>query len=90
MAEVLEMVKMAGKATSKRKPTIKPGDEIPPPPTGHRGSRLWSTHLSEDDVRVIRAMHARGWTIQDLARQYDTTWQTMARIVKGLSWRHVQ
>lgn len=87
MAEVLEMVKAAGRAATKRKPSIKPGDPIPPPPVGHRGSKLW---LDRDpDAARARAMHARGWTIQDLARQYNTTWHTMARIVKGLSWKHV-
>ncbi len=64
-------------------------DNIPKAPLGHRGSALWSTNLTEDDVRMIRAMHREGWTVQDLSAKYKTTWHTMNKIVKRLSWKHV-
>jgi hypothetical protein len=64
-------------------------DALPPPPPQHRGSQLWSTKLSEEEVLRIRQMHAAGWTVSALARQYKTTWVTMSRIVAGKSWRHV-
>jgi hypothetical protein len=63
--------------------------DVPEPPPQHRGSQLWSTDLDEPEVIQIRKMHASGWSISQLARQYKTTWLTMARIVKGLSWKHV-
>jgi hypothetical protein len=65
-------------------------DLPPPPPTGHlRGARVHSTHLNDDDVRKIRKLHAAGWTISALAKEYKVLWLTMSRIVKGLSWKHV-
>lgn len=65
--------------------------EVPPPPTArHRGSQMWSTKLTEDDIRLIRKMHAAGWNISQLAAKYKTEWLTMSRIVKRQSWTHVE
>lgn len=65
-------------------------EEVPPPPLAGRGSAMWSTTLTEGDVKMIRAMHARGWSIQQLSERYKVTWMTMSKIVKRQSWRHVE
>lgn len=66
------------------------GIRVPVPPSATVGSNVWSTKLTEAEVRKIRAMHAGGWSINALAAKYETTWKTMSRIVKGLSWKHVK
>lgn len=64
--------------------------EVPPPPPPHRGSAVSTAKFTEDDVRLIRKMFAKGWTISGLATKYGVTWVTMSRIVKRESWAHVQ
>jgi hypothetical protein len=70
---------------------VKNKGAVPPPPTPrNRGSAIWSTDLNDGKILEIRGQFVAGWNIQQLAEKYETTWLTMSRIVKGLSWIHVQ
>jgi hypothetical protein len=55
-----------------------------------RGVENGNTHLTEADVRAIRALYATGdYAYSGLAAAYKVGESTIARIVKGTSWASV-
>lgn len=67
----------------------------------HKGSKHHMAKLDEASVRAARRTFAEGsWVILDgkrhpvsassLARKYGVAHQTMASILRGDTWRHVQ
>ncbi len=55
-----------------------------------RGEASGNTRLSNDDVRSIRAAYDAGGIWQkDLAKQYGCSQQTIQRIVRRKSWKHI-
>ncbi|HSK44714.1 MAG TPA: HNH endonuclease, partial [Candidatus Binatia bacterium] len=58
---------------------------------GIQGEKVHSSKLSEAQVRRIKTMLAEGRLyMTELAREYGVTASTIARIAKGMSWRHVK
>lgn len=54
------------------------------------GEERWSSKLTEDAVRDIRARYAAGgMTQQQLADEYGVTFQNISWIVRRKSWKHV-
>jgi hypothetical protein len=56
-------------------------------PTGARHGR---THLTEDDVRMIRDLYDRGIAQTALAKQYGVASTTIQAIVSRRNWKHVK
>jgi hypothetical protein len=57
---------------------------------GTRGERSPTAKLTAEQVRAIRATHAAGgYTLREIAAQFDVTHATVVRIVNGQAWRHV-
>lgn len=54
-----------------------------------RGSDHYRTHLTEDDVRAIRAAAASGVSQHALGRRYGISNITVSAIVTRRNWRHV-
>lgn len=58
---------------------------------GILGETVHSAKLSEAQVRRIKTMLAEGrMYMTELAREYGVTAGTIARIARGMSWRHVK
>lgn len=55
-----------------------------------RGAKHFSTSLTEADVREMRRLKAEGWTLSRLAEKYDMSESGVSRIVRRLSWAHVE
>jgi HNH endonuclease len=55
-----------------------------------RGSRVRSGHLTESDVRRMRALRTQGWTLRQLASTFKTDSSNTHRITSGETWRHVR
>jgi len=53
------------------------------------GSKNGQSKLTEDAVRVIRRMRARGNTIAYIARQFNVDWGTIKHVCTGKHWSHV-
>jgi hypothetical protein len=45
--------------------------------------------LNPDKVRTIRAEHAGGASISDLARRFEVNYTAISQVVRGISWKHV-
>lgn len=55
-----------------------------------RGQSHYRTHLTENDVRRIRAEYRPGEvTYSALAAKYGITEQTVGKIINRITWRHV-
>jgi Mor family transcriptional regulator len=54
-----------------------------------RGEKHHAAHLTNDDVRTIRARHQQGDSLQTLARDYACTKSNISVIVRGKTWRHL-
>lgn len=54
---------------------------------GQRGSKQWSTHLTDEDVREIRSSELTG---KELADKFDLSPQAICDIRKRRSWKHVK
>lgn len=55
-----------------------------------RGAANPNTHLTDDDVRAIRALYSSGeYAYAGLAAAFSVGQSTIARIVKGESWQGV-
>ena len=59
--------------------------------TYHRwfGANHPRTHLTDDDVRAIRARSAAGEKYRDLAAEYGVTFGLIGHIVRRRVWKHV-
>jgi hypothetical protein len=54
-----------------------------------RGERNGAAILTENNVRNIRKMRAKGWTHQRLATKYKVAKCTIAYIATGKIWKHL-
>ena len=55
------------------------------------GETHWGAKLNEEAVRRIRKLHAAGLATQaELAREYGVSVLTIRKVVRRISWRHVQ
>jgi hypothetical protein len=54
-----------------------------------RGTAHGNTHLTDDDVRAIRAAHAAGTRYLDLAPRYGISVSAVAAIVRRKNWKHL-
>lgn len=53
-------------------------------------SAIPRSHLSEDDVRMIRSEYASGRVLQrELAERYGVDPSAISSIVRGVTWRHI-
>ncbi len=55
----------------------------------HAGSRHPQTHLTEDDVRTMRARYANGESAASIAQTFDVSAQNVRNIVARRLWKHV-
>lgn len=58
--------------------------------TQARGETQGLSKLDERQVRSIRAAHAVGATLKELAERYDVSFQTIHYIVRRKTWKHVK
>jgi hypothetical protein len=56
---------------------------------GPQGERCPWTHLTDEDVRVIRQRRAEGWTYARIGADFGLAFQTVAKIANRQSWTHV-
>jgi hypothetical protein len=69
-----------------------------PDPLGHgsgypgasHGRRCSKAKLTDAKVREIRRRHAAGETQADLCREFKITACPMSRLIRGLTWKHVE
>ncbi len=54
-----------------------------------RGARNPRARLTEDQVRMIRQLHAEGIAVDDLATRYEIHRVTVEGIIQRKSWRHI-
>lgn len=57
--------------------------------TTNRGMRHGNAKLSDDSVRRIRRLCARGWSHQDAAAIFGVSRANVSRIIRGEMWVHV-
>jgi len=57
------------------------------------GDRIWTTKLTEEDVRAIRSRYrrgVRGCGVEAIARDYGVHHVTINAIVQRRTWKHVE
>lgn len=59
-------------------------------PPLHLGARHPLSKMTEADVRVARARHANGESMNSLARAFGIAGSTMRAIIHRETWRHVE
>lgn len=62
----------------------KPGWKHPNPSIGERHHRA---KLTQDDVTLIMECHGQGISTRKLAEKFEVSQSTVAKIVRGASWR---
>jgi hypothetical protein len=55
-----------------------------------KGEGQWKAKLTEDDVRHIRKMHAKGATQRSIAEHFGMTFQGIWDIVHRKNWKNVE
>ena len=56
-----------------------------------KGSEMWNTNLTEQDVREIKDLYRSGlFTQNELAKESAILQCTVSSIVRGASWKHVE
>lgn len=58
--------------------------------TSNQGSRHGRSKLTENQIPLIRKMHADGYTQQEIADSLGVTRANIAFITQGKTWRHVK
>jgi hypothetical protein len=61
----------------------------PTPAQRARGERHGSSKLNENAVCEMRKLHSEGRLVADIARRFNVSWNTAAKVVKRENWRHV-
>lgn len=56
----------------------------------YRGEKHPNSKLTEDDVKKIRALIAKGFTNNEIAQQFDCIPANIWHIRKGKAWKHVK
>jgi hypothetical protein len=54
-----------------------------------RGSAHGRAKLSEDDVRLVRLLHAGGWGNQKIGDLFAVYHTAISKIISGVNWSHV-
>jgi DNA-binding NarL/FixJ family response regulator len=54
-----------------------------------RGERIALARLTEESVREIRRLQARGFLHREIARQFNVSRPTISAVCSGRTWRHV-
>src|SRR5262249_24076330 len=70
-------------------PPRPPVESIPDEPGPARGSRHGRARLTEDPVREMRALHAEGIVITELAARFDVGRVTVHYVVSRRTWTHI-
>lgn len=55
----------------------------------HAGTKNGMSHLTEDQVRMIRKKHSEGVTTTELARDLGVGRSTVSAIIQGRHWKHL-
>jgi DNA invertase Pin-like site-specific DNA recombinase len=59
------------------------------PESRKRGSEQKNARVSEADIPAIRSRRKAGETLSAIAKTYGVSLQTIWRISKGESWKHI-
>ena len=54
-----------------------------------RGEAIFTSVLTEAEVKHIRIRHSRGETFSEIARSYGVSQPTISKICKRIRWKHV-
>jgi predicted DNA-binding protein YlxM (UPF0122 family) len=46
--------------------------------------------LTDDDVRLIRVLHADGMSFRVLAEKFEVSKRSIESVITGQTWRHVE
>lgn len=60
------------------------------PPQVVRGQTHHNALLDEEKVRAIRKAHAEGMSVQDIANSFGVNWTTANKVIKRVTWKHVE
>lgn len=55
----------------------------------NQGERHGMAKLTDDDVRLIRHLHAEGENYSQIARRFSVGRKSVSRIIQGFGWTHV-
>jgi len=58
-------------------------------PPKSQGERHHNARLSEDDVRLVRALYAEGLRQVDIAEKFGIGQTTVSNVLNFVTWRHV-
>jgi hypothetical protein len=68
---------------------LPPEPGVATPVNGIIGEAHWCAKLTEQDVRTIRQLVARGDTQTDVARRFGVSTVSVSKIIRGRTWKHV-
>ena len=54
-----------------------------------RGQQLPQSKLTDDDVRIMRALHSDGFPTTHIAPKFDVNQATAWRVCNYATWKHV-
>ncbi len=57
--------------------------------TRKKGIQIHTAKLTEDDIYTIRSISPRRGLYKELAKYYNVNWDTIRRIIKRRSWKHL-
>lgn len=57
--------------------------------TSNRGEAHGQSKLTDEDVRLIRKLYSKGWTLAELAEMFGVSSPTIHRVVKRTGWVHI-
>jgi transposase len=52
--------------------------------------KRYACRLAEDDVRLVRLLHAEGLSHRAIARKFEVGKTTVEAILTGRTWRHIE
>jgi uncharacterized protein YjcR len=55
-----------------------------------QGERNGRCRLEQDDIPIIRALHADGMTQREIAEKFQVAKSTISAIITRRKWRHVE
>ena len=58
--------------------------------TAHLGTGHRSAKLDAERVRAMRALHAAGRSVRSLAREFGVSPASARKVIKRISWKHVE
>ena len=54
-----------------------------------RGEQCHNAKLTEDDVRLMRALHEEGLNNREISEKFETNRKTVWEITSYRNWRHI-